>query len=129
MKRTASIFNYYSPGSSSLGYGNNLIIRPPQNLKVFRATFFIDNRENEVKGGGAQISNAELLTVQDGIYISNDYITGTTNNVIPTANTGNIVTNVNKIVFDRRNEGYMADDFFVHNVAGLSVIWEGIIEE
>jgi hypothetical protein len=128
MKQTTSVLNFYSLVGTAFGYGNNLVIRPPQHLKVFRATFYADNRNDTINGTAVQISNSEILDQETGIFLLTTFNTSTTVVVPPGINTGQGVVNLYSVVFDRRGEGYMVDDFFVAGKGGLSVIWEGILE-
>jgi len=75
MKQTTSVLNYYSLIGTGQGYGNNLVIRPPQHLKVFRATFYADNRENTASPTTVQISNSEILDLQTGIFLFTSFCT------------------------------------------------------
>ena len=128
MKQTTSVLNYYSLNGTQTGYGRNLVIRPPQHLKVFRATFYADNREDVTQATGVQISNSEILDNETGIFLFSSVYTSTSVVVPPGTNIGSLVVNLYSVVFDRRGEGYMVDDFYLNGKGGISVIWEGILE-
>ena len=128
MKRTTSVLNYYSLNGTQTGYGRNLVIRPPQHLKVFRATFYADNREDQQNSTGVNISNSEILDAETGIFLTTNVYNAITTVVPPGTNTGTLVVNLYSVVFDRRGEGYMVDDFYLAGKGGVSVIWEGILE-
>lgn len=128
MIRTTSILNYYSLTGTNTGYGNNLVIRPPQNLKVFRATIYADNRETPTTGSNVIISNAEIIDNLQGISLTSIYQTSSNVPIPPATSTGQVISNIHFIVLDRRGEGYMVDDFFITGKGGVSIIWEGIQE-
>ena len=128
MKQTTSVLNYYSLNGTQTGYGRNLVIRPPQHLKVFRATFYADNREDTQNPTAVNISNSEILDAETGIFLFSSVHTSTSVVVPPGTNTGTLVVNLYYVVFDRRGEGYMVDDFYLTGKGGISVIWEGILE-
>ena len=128
MKQTTSVLNYYSLNGTQTGYGRNLVIRPPQHLKVFRATFYADNREDQQNSTAVNISNSEILDQETGIFLLNYFRTSVNVVVPPGVNDGTGVVNLYSVVFDRRGEGYMVDDFFLTGKGGVSVIWEGILE-
>lgn len=128
MKQTTSVLNYYSLKGTNQNYGGNLVIRPPQNLKVFRATFYADSRNNVTIPSTVQISNSEILDQETGIFLLNYFRTSVNVVVPPGTNDGTGVVNLYSVVFDRRGEGYMVDDFFIVGKGGISVIWEGILE-
>lgn len=128
MKQTTSVLNYYSLNGTNLNYGGNLVIRPPQHLKVFRATFYADCRDDVTIPTTVQISNSEIVDSETGIFLFNGFRTSVNTGVPPVVNDGRGVVNLYSVVFDRRGQGYMVDDFYIVGKGGLSVIWEGILE-
>jgi hypothetical protein len=132
MLKTTSIYNYYSLTFTNIA--TPLTIRVPKNLKVFRAHFMCDNREDTTMGTSAYISTdfpgvetgSASLT---GIFLTSTVYTEMTVPVAPDIATGNNQININSVILDRRGIGYMTDEFYVFGKGGISVIWEGIIED
>jgi len=126
MQATTSIHNYFS--LSGTGYGSNLVVRPPQHLKVFRATICVDSREDMTASTYLQISNAEINSLFEGVYLSNRNYTQNSVPVAPDTSSGEIVAERNILVLDRRGVGYMVDDLHITGKGGVSIIWEGIVK-
>lgn len=133
MQPTTSITNYYAlTGTNQFA---PMTIRVPKHLKVFRAHIFCDNREDTTQDTAVFIStqypgnynNASVSTT--GIFLSTRNYTEASVPVAPDTSTGHTTSNVNSVIFDRRGVGYMCDDFYVYGEGGISIIWEGIIEE
>lgn len=134
MLRTTSINNYYSLNNTSIEVP--LTIRVPKNIKVFRAHIYCDNREDlTTSPTEAFISTQQPGPTNNagrslsGIFITSYIYNETSVPVAPSTSTGFTVINTNSVIFDRRGVGYMYDDFYVFGKGGISVIWEGIIEE
>lgn len=134
MLRTTSINNYYSLNGTSIGAP--LTIRVPKNLKVFRAHIFCDNREDTIttttevfictEFPGPTNNTGRSTT---GIFLTSFIYNEMSVPVAPATATGTTFINTNTVIFDRRGVGYMYDDFYVFGKGGISVIWEGIIQE
>lgn len=133
MLRTTSINNYYSLVNTTIQAP--LTIRVPKHLKVFRAHIYCDNREDTTQATEVFISttfpgitnNANVST--EGIFLTSNNYTEAFVPVAPNVSTGLTNNNVNSVIFDRRGVGFMCDDFYVFGKGGISIIWEGIIEE
>ena len=126
MQATTSIHNYYD--LTGTGFGQNLVVRPPQHLKVFRATIYADSRQDTTIESALQISNAEINNSLEGTFLSNGNYTQNTVPVAPDTSTGLIVTERNTLVLDRRGVGYMVDDLHIAGKGGVSIVWEGIVQ-
>lgn len=133
MLKTTSINNYYS--LTGTGIAAPLTIRVPKNLKVFRAHFMCDNREDSASGTAAYIST-DFPGAENGsgISLTGIFLTSYVYNemavpVAPDTALGRNEININFVILDRRGIGYMTDDFYVFGKGGISVIWEGIIED
>lgn len=130
MLRTTSVNSYY--GLTGTGMGNPIVVRPPKNLKVFRAHFIIDNREDPTTSAEAIICTSNpgaFGTGLDGVRLSSNVYANITTAVPPAADVSDGTVNLNYYTLDRRGVGYMCDDFYVYGKGGIAVIWEGIIEE
>lgn len=128
MLPTTSINQYYSMGSTTSA--SPLVIRPPKNLKVFRAHFIADNREDNIAEALVIISTQPPgSTGWDGVKISTRVYTETTTAVVPGTDISLGTADLNFYILDRRGVGYMVDDFYIYGKGGVSVIWEGIQEQ
>jgi hypothetical protein len=133
MQRTTSITNYYALAGTN--QFQPMTIRVPKHLKVFRAHIFCDNREDITADTSVFIStqfpgnfnNGGVST--NGIFLTSRNYTEASVPVAPDVSTGYTNSNVNSVIFDRRGVGYMCDDFYIYGKGGISIIWEGIIEE
>jgi hypothetical protein len=126
MLRTTSIYNFYD--LSGTGTNNNLVVRPPQNLKVFRAIIYADSRQDTTQASTFYVSNAHINSQLEGTFLSNGVYTEASVPVAPDTSTGSNVVNNHTLVLDRRNIGYMCDDLHFFGKGGVSIVWEGIIE-
>lgn len=126
MQATTSIHNYYD--LTGTGFGQNLVVRPPQHLKVFRATIYADSRSDTSVPSELQISNAEINNSLEGSFLSNFNFTQSSVPLPPDTSFGNIVTEKNTLVLDRRGVGYMVDDLHITGKGGVSIVWEGIVQ-
>lgn len=130
MLRTTSINQYYSLNGT--GMGNPITVRPPKNLKVFRAHFICDNREDPTTSADLIICTTNpgtFGTGLEGVRLSSANYAEISTNVPPAVDAFNGTLNLNYYILDRRGIGYMADDFYIYGKGGIAVIWEGIIEE
>jgi hypothetical protein len=133
MKKTTSIFQTFDLTGFQKA-GEELIVRPPQQLRAFRVTIFVSSVLNTAKAAAAYISNYDSFNELTAIYLSNFTFADTTTAVPP----GNDITvglyQLDRIVLDRRGVGYMADTFYVRDASGasgsslISFIWEGEID-
>jgi hypothetical protein len=128
MQRTISIANYYSLSNTQVG-GQNLVVRPPQNLKVFRATIFCDNRENLTNAVTVYVGTAILNSNLEGIFLTNYSYFDINTNVPPATDQGKSIVPTNSLVLDRRGIGYLCDDLYFFGKGGISILWEGISEQ
>lgn len=127
MQRTISIANYYSLSNTNVG-GANLVVRPPQNLKVFRATIICDNRENLTNSVSVYVGTAIINSALEGIYLTSYGYFELNTNVPPALDVGKSVVPTNSLVLDRRGIGYLCDDLYFYGKGGISILWEGISE-
>lgn len=132
--KTTSIFQTFS----LLGYqkiGEELVVRPPQNLRAFRVQIIVTN---QLAGAGVVscvISNVSGANELQCIQLSNNFKFDTNTAVPPgtDASTGSFDT-INKIVLDRRGVGYINDTFYIRDTSGatgvgaICFIWEGEID-
>jgi hypothetical protein len=126
MQRTTSIYNFFDLTGTSAGA--NLIVRAPQNLKVFRCTIFCDSRSDTTLASNAYINNSPINSSLEGVFICNGVYTEASVPVAPDTSTGTNVLNNHTLVLDRRGIGYMVDDLYIYGKGGVSIIWEGITE-
>lgn len=130
MLRTTSINQYYSLNGT--GMGNPLTVRPPKNLKVFRAHFICDNRADFTTSSEATICTTNpgtFGTGLEGVFLSNKNFFQTSTAVPPAIDVSDGVITLNHYILDRRGIGYMCDDLYIYGKGGIAIIWEGIIEE
>jgi hypothetical protein len=127
MQRTISISNYYSLSNTQVG-GANLVVRPPQNLKVFRATIFCDSRENTNNPTTVFVGTTILNSNLEGIFLTNYSYFDVATFVPPATNQGKSIVPTNSLVLDRRGIGYLCDDLYFFGKGGISILWEGISE-
>jgi hypothetical protein len=128
MQRTISIANYYSLSNTNVG-GENLVVRPPQNLKVFRATIFCDSRDNLTRQTTVYVGTSIINSNLEGIFLTNYSYFEVNTNVPPATDQGKNIVPTNSLVLDRRGIGYLCDDLYFYGKGGISILWEGIIEE
>lgn len=133
MKKTTSIFQTFDLAGYQKA-GEELIVRPPQQLRAFRVTIFVSSVLDQTLPAAAYISNFDNFNELTAIYLSNFTYFDTVTAVPP----GNDITNglyqSDRIVLDRRGVGFMADTFYVRDASGgagssaISFIWEGEID-
>lgn len=132
MKKTTSIFQTFD----LTGYqkaGEELIVRPPQQLRAFRVTIFVSSVLNTTLAAAAYISNFDNFNQLTAIYLSNFTYSDTTTVVPPGTDITNGLYQLDRIVLDRRGVGFMGDTFYVRDASGgigsaISFIWEGEID-
>jgi len=124
-KKTTSVFQSFDLLAAFGSLSQQLIVRPPANLKVFRCTIYVSPIAGI--GGNAYLSNQQMFSNQDGIELSCLETFEITTVVAPGIDTG--ITNKikNEIVFDRRGVGYMQDNFYCFGKCQINFVWEGEI--
>lgn len=134
MQKTTSLFQSFDLSAYSKS-DIALIVRPPQSLKVFRATIFVTSQLNASSPAAAYIANYSGANQLSAIYLSNFTKAYTSTDLPPATDTTDGLYQIDRIVLDRRGIGYMADTFYIWDATGgagssaIGIIWEGIINE
>ncbi len=127
-KKTTSVFQSFGLGAAFGNFANQLVVRPPANMKVFRCTVYVCPDQDGVTNAGiAYISNQQMTSQFDGVMLSCQQVFDSTNEVPTDANVGNTYLAKNYIIFDRRGVGYMQDNFYCFGKCYINFIWEGEI--
>lgn len=126
-KKTTSVFQSFDLTSAFGGVSDQLIVRPPLNLKVFRCTVYVSPDSSLTLGGTAYISNQQMNSVFDGVQLSTQQNFSVVTAVPPDTDNGTTTLVQNLIVFDRRGVGYMQDNFYCFGKCHINFVWEGEI--
>ena len=132
MQKTTSLFQVFDL-TSFQKVDEALIVRPPQSMRVFRCTIFVNSQFNPTANAAAYIANFAGFNPASSIYLTNGYSSDTFTNLPPAIDNtvGRIF--VNNVVLDRRGVGYMNDTFYIIDASGgagasqICFIWEGEI--
>lgn len=126
-KKTTTIFQSFDLGAAFGGFDNQLIVRPPANLKVFRCTIYVSVDDGSTAGSVVFLSNQQMFSLLDGVQLSCNAGTVVSTVIVPGVNTGTSVIVKNELILDRRGVGYMQDNFYCFGKGFINFVWEGEI--
>ena len=102
-----------------------IVVRPPQNMKCFRATITINNNDGN-DYSQLYISTSPVTNGDENSCL----ILGTFSKTDNTLDPAQTYYTQQSLVLDRRAVGYMADElYFYADFAKVIIVWEGIISE
>jgi hypothetical protein len=133
MQKTTSLFQVFDV-TPFVKVEDALVVRPPQSMRVFRCTIFVNSQLATNITAGVYIANYAGFNPLSSIYLSNEFSAETGTQVAPGVDTTTGRNFVNSIVLDRRGVGYMADTFYIIDAFGgsgstqICFIWEGEID-
>lgn len=125
--KTTSFIQSFDLDSGYTSSAEALIVRPPKTIRVFRCTIFATDIINPASATDVYVSNIDNPTEFNAFKITNGAV-GNTLNTSPTTSITSYLTGIDRIQFDRRGVGYMADTFYIWGKGQVSIIWEGEID-
>lgn len=112
-------------GRPKNGFGQHVVVRAPKTMKCFRATFVVQNFSTLIPTElfiSSEPSNLE----ENCLYLNANFLT--TTQVRPGVDTTETAPNI--FIFDRRNAGYMEDEFYLQSDdCYVIIVWEGYSEQ